>query len=253
VFSAFYVMRDVIFLVGMACAGLADVLPIRGLLIFSSAILLVMGAVAAVTPGIGRPAREWRRALSALRTARAAAPAVTARPATALDFERLVGRIATFSLLSDRQRAAFLADARVRDVGDGERVVSKGEEATCAYFILDGEAAAGVPEPDGGYRGLSTMHAGDFFGEIAALTGGARTADVVVTQPTTLIEVPAEALRVAMEVPEVDRLVLSTLSERLMRTNQPDLPRWASMDQAALRDLRTKVPTVEEAAVLAEG
>jgi MFS family permease len=253
VFSAFYVMRDVIFLVGMACAGLADVLPVRALLIFSSVILLVMGAIAAVTPGIGRPAKEWRRALSTLRTARAAAPAV-ARPATTLDFERLVGRIATFGLLSDRQRAAFLGEARVRDVGEGERVVSKGDEATSAYFILDGEAAAGVPEPDGGYRGLSTMHAGDFFGEIAALTGGARTADVVVTRPATLMEVPAEALRVAMEVPEVDALVLSTLSERLMRTNQPDLPRWASMDQAALRDLRTKAPAVEASpAASAEG
>ena len=48
-----------------------------------------------------------------------------------------------------------------------------------------------------------------------------------------------------MEVPEVNNLVLSTLTERLLRSNQPDLPRLASMDQAALRDLRTKAPTVE--------
>ena len=87
---------------------------------------------------------------------------------------------------------------------EGELVVSKGDQANVAYFILDGEAAAGIPEPDGGYRGLSTMGAGDFFGEIAALTGSARTADVVVTQPTTLMEVPADTLRAAMEVPEVD-------------------------------------------------
>ena len=48
-----------------------------------------------------------------------------------------------------------------------------------------------------------------------------------------------------MEVPEVNNLMLSTLTERLNRSNQPDLPRLASMDQAALRDLRTKAPTVE--------
>ena len=48
-----------------------------------------------------------------------------------------------------------------------------------------------------------------------------------------------------MEVPEVNSLLLSTLTERLLRSNQPDLPRLASMDQAALRDLRTPVPTVE--------
>ena len=39
------------------------------------------------------------------------------------------------------------------------------------------------------------MAAGDFFGEIAALTGSLRTADVVADVDTTLLEVPAEALR----------------------------------------------------------
>ena len=33
VFSAFYVMRDVVFLLGMAAAGLADVIDIRVLIV----------------------------------------------------------------------------------------------------------------------------------------------------------------------------------------------------------------------------
>ena len=241
VFSGLYVMRDIIFLLGMAGAGLADVIDVRVMLIFSSLILVVVGVVAAVTPGIGRPAAEWRRGLTALR-AKPAATTATARLATVSDFDRLAGRLATFSLLNDTQRAAFIDQARVREVPEGERVVSKGDEATCAYFILEGEAAAGIPEPDGGYRGLSTMGSGDFFGEIAALTGSARTADVVVTQPTILMEVPAETLRLAMEVPEVDTLMTSTVRERLQRTNQPDLPRLASMDRSALRELQKRVP-----------
>src|SRR5262245_42810843 len=237
-------MRDIIFLLGMAGAGLADVIDVRVMLVFSSLILVVVGLAAAVTPGIGRPATEWRRGLSALR-AKPAATTAAARPATVSDFDRLIGRLATFSLLSDTQRAAFIGAAEVRDVPEGAKVVSKGDQATGAYFILEGEAAAGIPEPDGGYRGLSTMGAGDFFGEIAALTGSARTADVVVTLPTTLMEVPADALREAMEVPEVNKLMTSTVTERLQRTNQPDLPRLASMDRSALRELRMKAPMVE--------
>ena len=53
----------------------------------------------------------------------------------------------------------------------------------------------------------------------------------------------AEGLRAVMAVPEVSDLVLSTLSARLSRSAQPDLPRLASYDQAALRDLRTPAAT----------
>jgi len=248
VFSANFVMRDVIFLAGMAGAGLADIVDVRILLVAASLILCVVGVVALFVPGIGRPAAEWRRGVAALRAARAAgtvAAGPLARPATVGDFELLVGRLATFTRLSAAQRSAFLSHATVRDVPEGSRVIAQGDPATSAYFILDGEAAAGIPESDGTYRGLSTMSAGDFFGEIGALTGSTRTADVVVTRPSTLMEVPADALRAVMEVPEVNKLLLSTLTERLLRTNQPDLPRLASMDQGALRDLRTKAPTVE--------
>jgi MFS family permease len=247
VFSALFVMRDIIFLAGMAGAGLADLISVRELLIFASVIVGVVGVVALFAPGIGRPAAEWRRAASALRAAppRAAADVAAGRPATTADFDRLVGRLATFSRLGDPQRATFLRGAVVREVPEDTRVVSHGDHAAAAYFILDGEAAAGIPEPGGGYRGLSTMGAGDFFGEIAALTGSARTADVVATVPNTLLEVQADALRSVMEVPEVSKLLLSTLTERLLRTNQPDLPRLASMNRSALRELRTPAPSVE--------
>jgi MFS family permease len=248
VFSALFVMRDVIFLAGMAGAGLADIIDVRVMIILASLILCVVGVVALFVPGIGRPAAEWRRGLVALRAARAGDVAhapIAARLATVGDFDVLVGRVATFARLDSAQRSAFLADATVRDVPAGARVIAQGDAATSAYFILEGEAAAGIPDAEGGYRGLSTMGAGDVFGEIGALTGSTRTADVVVTQPSTLMEVPADSLRAAMEVPEVNSLMLSTLTERLNRSNQPDLPRLASMDQAALRDLRTKAPTVE--------
>ena len=244
VFSALFVMRDVIFLLGMAGAGLADIIDVRVMVIFASSILVVVALAALVAPGVGRPAAEWRRALSHLR-ATAPAGIGEVRPATMGDFDRLVGRLATFTRLSDPQRAAFIRDALVREVPEGSRLVTHGDRASAAYFILEGEAAAGIPDPDGGYRGLATMGAGDFFGEIAALTGSPRTADVVATEPSMLMEVPAEALRSVMEVPEVSGLLLSTLTERLLRSSRPDLPRLCTMDQAALRDLRTKAPTVE--------
>jgi MFS family permease len=246
VFSSFFVMRDVVFLLGMGAAGLADIIDIRLLVILSALLLILMAALAAFAPGVGRPAPDWLRLRRRLETA-VPAPATAlagVRPATIADFDRLTTRLATFGRLSEPMRLAFVREAVVREVPEGTRIVTHGDTATAAYFILEGQAAAGVPDGDS-YRGLSTMREGDFFGEIAALTGSPRTADVVADKPTTLLEVPAEALRATMVVPEINKLVLNTLTERLVRTNLADLPRLAANDQSALRDLRTPGPRVE--------
>ncbi len=242
VFSAYYVMRDIIFLFGMAGAGLADVVNVRVLITFASVLLFGSAALALVAPGIG--IRSLRAARMRLADAGAELAGVTYRPATLVDFDRLIGGLPTFARLSPTQRAAFVRDATVREVPAGTRIVEHGDTASSAYFILDGEATAGIPD-EGGYRGLSTMHAGDFFGEIAALTGSPRTADVVTDTDTSLMEVPADALRATMSVQEIQKLVYSTMTSRLVRTESADLPRLAGPDQEALRDLRTPRPSVE--------
>jgi CRP-like cAMP-binding protein/Na+/melibiose symporter-like transporter len=240
VFSAMFVVRDVIFLVGMASAGLADIIDIRLLVIGASLILVAIGGVSLFAPGIGRPAAEWRRGLRVLRAGGTGALG-PARPAAAEDLDVLVSSMTAFGRLDGEQRDALLRAAVVREVAAGVRVITRGDAATSAWFILAGEAVAGIPESDGGYRVLSVMGTGDVFGEIAALTGSARTADVVATEASTLLEVPAEALRGVMVVPEISRLMLATLSERLLRSDQPDLPRLSSLDQASLRELRQAV------------
>jgi CRP-like cAMP-binding protein/sugar phosphate permease len=244
VFSAYYVMRDVIFLFGMAGAGLADVINVRVLISGASVLLFGSAAIALVAPGLG--IRSLRAARTRLEEAEGAPVLAETpfHPATLADFDLLVGRLGTFARLSATQRADFIRDATVRDVPAGTRIVEHGDRASSVYFILDGSATAGIPE-DGGYRGLATMSAGDFFGEIAALTGSPRTADVVADTDTTLLEVPAEALRSTMIVPEIQKLVFSTLTSRLLRTQDADLPRLAGADQEALRDLRTPRPPVE--------
>jgi CRP-like cAMP-binding protein len=244
VFSAFYVMRDVIFLLGMAGAGLADIVDIRLMIIVASALLFVSAAFTLVAPGLG--IATWRAAGARLAAAEGAPALATipVRAATIADFDRLAVQLGTFGRLSTEQRAAFVKDATVRDVPAGTRILETGDTASSAYFILDGAATAGIPEDDG-YRGLSSMGPGDFFGEIAALTGSPRTADVVADVDTTVMEVPSGALRSTMVVPEIQKLVFSTLTSRLLRTEAADLPRLAGVDQEALRDLRTPRPAVE--------
>jgi CRP-like cAMP-binding protein len=244
VFSSFYVMRDVIFLFGMAGAGLADVIDIRLLFVAASSLLFASAAFTLVAPGLG--VSTWRAAAARLRAAGAATAKGLSpvRPATLADFDLLAGRIGEFGRLSPEVRSAFVERATVREVPAGTRIVEHGDTASSAYFILDGSTTAGIPT-ESGFRGLSTMSAGDFFGEIAALTGSRRTADVVADVDTTLLEVPAATLRSVMSEPAISELVLPKLSERLARLTSADLPRLAGLDQEALRDLRTPRPAVE--------
>jgi DHA3 family macrolide efflux protein-like MFS transporter len=245
VFSGFFVARDLVMVFGILAAGLADIIPVATLVVAASVVFLGAGVLAQLMPGLGTPATEWRRAMQLLRTAPSVAAAATVRPATLADFDRLVGLVPTLGILDDKRRDAFIERARVSVAEPGTTVVRQGDPGNSAYFVLDGRLVAGTPTDDGTYRALSSMTAGDFFGEIAALTGSARTANVVVDEAATLLEVPAETLRGLMAVPQLSELFLSKLTERLVRTSSADLPRLAGIDQESMRDLRTRQPSVE--------
>jgi CRP-like cAMP-binding protein len=246
IFAAFFVGRDVVFLLGMVAAGLADVIDVELLVLVSSVLLVGTAVWMQVTPGIGQPAAEWRRAMQLLRQAPATAAVIPVRAATLADFDRLVRRVPALGLLDDRTRAAFIEKATVRDAPVGQTVITRGDTGSTAWFILDGQLVAGTPTEEGEFRSLSTMGPGDFFGEIAALTGSPRTANVVAAEASELVEVPAETLRSLMAIPQVSDLFLSKLTERLGRTTTADLPRLAGLDQRDLRELRTESgPTAE--------
>ena len=147
--------------------------------------------------------------------------------------------------LPDDVLDTILQRGQARTYAKGEFAFQRGDPGDRLMLLVSGGIKLAIISAKAREVVLHFVGPGDVFGEIGALTGSTRTADVVVTQPSTLMEVPTESLRAAMQVPEVNNLMLSTLTERLNRSNQPDLPRLASMDQNALRDLRTKAPTVE--------
>ena len=116
VFSAFYVMRDVIFLIGMAGAGLADFVDIRLLIIFASALLFVSAAFTLVAPGLGFS--TWGAAARRLRGAAGAGAGrhpESAPPRSPTSTGSRSGSGSSAALSPD-QRMAFVHEATVRDV-----------------------------------------------------------------------------------------------------------------------------------------
>ena len=239
--STFLVTRDLAMMVGMAAAGLADLISVRLLLVICAALLILCALVALGLPGLGQPTAEWRRALAMLRVAPSTRRLGLGRAALLTDIDLLAGHVHPLSTLSQARRRDLAAHARVHEAPAGTAVVRTGESSDAAYFVLKGRTVASRTDNDQA-RILGVHNAGDFFGEIAAIAGLPRTADVVTEQPTTLLEVPAGTLRRLMSEPNLNRVFLTKMTDRLAGLGMIDLPRFSGLDQTALRELRTPAP-----------
>ena len=175
-----------------------------------------------------------------LRSARSAPGLGLGRAATLADLQLLTPHLPGLSGLSTEDRKSLIHETRIYDAPAGTAIVRQGEQSDAAYFILDGQAVAGRDDVES-YQALEVLHAGDFFGEIAALTGAARTANVIAEQPTRVLQVPATTVRRMMADAQFNRRVMSKMTERMLRMNMLDLPRLGALDQQSLRELRTPI------------
>ena len=157
VFSAFFVTRDVTFLIGMAGAGLADLFDVRVLIVIASVILIGAGVLHAVLPGLRRPSTEWRHALALLRTAPHAPSLALGREATMIDLDKLIDVLPELGSLAMTRRSAFLQGATFHRAERGMAIVKQGEKSDSAFFVLGGKAVAGIPEEGETYRSLSAV------------------------------------------------------------------------------------------------
>jgi hypothetical protein len=100
------------------------------------------------------------------------------------------------------------------DVPAGTRVVGQGERAQAFFLIEHGHATV---TRDGRY--IADLGPGDFFGEIALLGGGMRTASVVAASDMRVRVVPRHAFAQALRtLPSLARAVRRVSEERLHRS-----------------------------------
>jgi hypothetical protein len=237
--STFYITRDTMYMCGMLLAGLGDVVDVRVLWIVSAILFAGVALITFVMPGLGQPAMEWKRAMKLLRGIKMAPGMSPPRAASPADIDLLIERVPALASLGKKERVLLAAQTLVCHAGSGTVILRKGEMSDAAYFILSGKVVAGREE-GGDFRLLETLLEGDFFGEIAALTGVPRTADVIAEDQTRLLQMPAVTLRHMSADPVMNRVFMTKLTERMMRMNMLDLPRTTGNDQNVLRDLRTE-------------
>ena len=92
----------------------------------------------------------------------------------------LIKRVPLFQKLSDRELKTLAANFTDRKFKAGQELTAEGQGAAGFFVIESGEADVTV---DGEKR--RTLGPGDYFGEIALISGGSRTATITATSDGT--------------------------------------------------------------------
>ena len=111
--------------------------------------------------------------------------------------------------------SAIIADVtrllRPRDYPAGAVIVRHGEHGDCMYFVAAGEVEVRL-RPESVYLGP-----GEFFGEIALLTGGPRNATIVAARQCTLLSLDIVDFRELIgRQPDLARIINEEAERRLV-------------------------------------
>ena len=129
---------------------------------------------------------------------------------------RAFGDVTWFQPLNRRKQSRVLALGHRRQVAPGTKLLVEQTPGTEVLLVLSGYASCSI-----GQTALTIFGPGDFFGEVAALDGGLRTATVTAISPMEALVLPAEDFSTLLaEVPSLAFMIAKTLALRIRQANE---------------------------------
>ena len=92
--------------------------------------------------------------------------------------EDLIKQVPLFSDLDDRELRGLASTMKERTFDEGDTIATEGQAGVGFFIIDEGEAAVSVAGEERGKLGH-----GDYFGEVALIDDGARTATITAKTP----------------------------------------------------------------------
>jgi CPA2 family monovalent cation:H+ antiporter-2 len=132
--------------------------------------------------------------------------------------EELAARFPLFADLTPEQREVLVLHFQPRTAEPGERIIRRGDQADALYLISKGEVEVTVNG-----RRLDTRGPGEFFGEMALLSGDRRTADVTALDYSRFAMLSGrDFLRFLHRYPEIRAQVAALAAERAARAGEAE-------------------------------
>jgi CRP-like cAMP-binding protein len=104
-----------------------------------------------------------------------------------------------FVPLSPVELASLARECARADFGRGERVVHQGEPGDAMYVVLAGTALVTLATEGGAEREVARLGRGEFFGEMALLTGEPRSASVTAVDDLAVLVIDKDALHSTLQ------------------------------------------------------
>lgn len=132
----------------------------------------------------------------------------------------LFSKVPLFEGLAPADRIALSRAAAVRVYRRGERIVTQGQPGDSFFVLLKGRLSVSILSPEGREIVLSTLAAGDHFGEMALLDEAPRSATVTAVEKAELAVITREAFFDLLKGNFVlIRALLASYSRRLRHAN----------------------------------
>lgn len=145
----------------------------------------------------------------------------------------LLARVTLFAGLAASEQQDLARHLRRRHYAPGQTIFLQGDPGTSLFFLETGQVKIALPSPEGRELVLASLGPGDFFGELALLDGGARSADAIATEASALLLLLRDDfLRYVEQHPKVAIQLLATLCG-LVRQNVELLQDATFMDVPA--------------------
>jgi small-conductance mechanosensitive channel/CRP-like cAMP-binding protein len=133
--------------------------------------------------------------------------------------EEVLARLAEIDILtpvSEQARQAIAASTRVHFYSKGETILRHGDAGDSMFVVDSGTASVRFPDDsDRGWHEVAQLGPGTLFGEMALLTGEARTADVVALTDVTALEIGKESFKpILADHPELVETITAIVIQR---------------------------------------
>ena len=130
----------------------------------------------------------------------------------------ILRHVPLFTGLNDRQLRSLAKILTVREYHDGDEIITQGNGGQGLFIISKGTAKVIRLQPDGEAVEVNRFVPNDFFGELALLDDGVRTASVIATSELQcLILTRLDFQGILRGDPEMSIVIMRELAKRFRR------------------------------------